>query len=199
MVDLIQIPQEVMKGTKPVVQLVPDSWIAGGSIRRWFTGEEQNSDIDIFIKNAEKKIENELITTNKLSKVVMETAKNITFKKDNSTIQIIRMPFTSIADCLDKFDFCLCQFALDTQGFIFSTVKAITTTLNKHLAVNKIQKGFEIDSLRRAFKYQQQGFFPCMGTLKELTTAIQSMSLQDINNQTILSPGGNPKLHFKWD
>jgi hypothetical protein len=199
MIELIQLDHSEMKGFPPQVRLLTDSWVAGGSIRRWFTGEPQNSDIDIFVKNANKNIIDELITANKVTEILMQTDKNITFKKDDKIIQIIIMPFENIKDCLDKFDYCLCQFALDHENNIYATKNAIDSVTKKHLAIHEIQKGYEIDSLRRAFKYQSQGYNPCMGTLRDLTTAILKMNMEEIDNQTILSPGGNQKLKFKWD
>ena len=97
---------------------------------------------------------------------------------------------------LDGFDFNVCQFAWDGSK-VFATMEAIVGALRGHLAVNKLQPGFEMDSFRRAFKYQRRGFLPCAGTMLTLATALQSLTPEKIKEQVEMSPGGGKRfIHF---
>jgi hypothetical protein len=57
---LVEINPDFMIGEKPKYELksLPSGYggsvfIAGGSVRRWFTGEKQNSDVDLFFTDSE--------------------------------------------------------------------------------------------------------------------------------------------------
>ena len=187
MVSTIKLLDKHMAGEKPDVTLVPGTVIAGGAVRRWFSGEKQDSDIDIFCKDSES--EKSFITINNL----VERSRNdriVMFIK--SPIQLILKPqLVTPEDLLDHFDFVHCQFAYDGTEII-TTIEAILSVARKHLAVHSIQKGFEIDSLRRAFKYAKQGYWPCIGTIRDLCKAINSAEVTDLTKFDTISPD-------RWD
>jgi len=47
----IKLDKQVMLDQRPDIKLISGCWLAGGCIRRWFTGEKQDSDINIFCKD----------------------------------------------------------------------------------------------------------------------------------------------------
>lgn len=184
-----------MLGQPPKVHLIDGTWACGGSIRRWFTGEKQNSDIDIFRRNEET--ERAFIVANSLENKTRNEAPNTLTWKD-PPIQIIRFDRSSIEEVLENFDFTICQFGWDGNK-IWTTPEAIISTTRKHLAVAKIQEGYELDSLRRAFKYAESGYCPCLGTLKEIGLAFARATAEKVEQQSELSPGGGMRQKMRWD
>lgn len=188
MINVIELTESHMTGTKPDIVLpTSDAWIAGGAIRRWFTGEKQDSDIDVFC--ACDSAVDQVIVLNHLTERVRND-RMIMFRR--SPVQIILQPqFHTPEETIEHFDFTICQFAYDGSRII-CTIEAVLSSLRKHLAVAQVQKGFEIDSLRRAFKYQRQGFTPCIGTIRDLVGAIRSADEIDLAKFDEISPD-------RWD
>jgi len=198
--NIIEINESLMLGKKPEVQMVNSCWVAGGAIRSWFDREKM-SDIDIFFKNQEA-LDN-FKNTNSLKTPSFSTKITDTFilNEDNNSkkiIQTIKIFRDSIESLFDSFDFTICQFAWDGTK-IYSTIEAIVSVSRKHLAVHKIQEGYEIDSLRRAFKYQNKGYKPCLGTIRDLALALSKKQEVDITSQVQISPGGHVRGAIRWD
>lgn len=188
---IITLEERHMRGVKPDVRLVPGTWVAGGAVRRWFTGEKQENDIDIFCSNLSEYdgVADEFIKVNDLTERI-RNERMVMFK--NSPIQLLLQPrFTTSRETIEHFDFTLCQFAW-IGGEIIATLEGVLSTLRNHLAVAKIQSGFEIDSLRRAFKYAKQGYQPCIGTVRDLATALNNAATADIEKFKTISPD-------RWD
>ena len=190
MKEIVVIDSSLMRGKKPDIEPLYKGLgvIAGGAIRRWFTGEPQNSDIDIFAFNESSL---ELINQAYNSRYKgINTGNAITY---NGNIQVIRVLTGTVAELFDKFDFAHCCFAYDGE-LIYTTPKAIISSLRKHLMINNLNPLFAMDSLRRMFKYQRQGYTPCNGTLIDISLAIQSLTSEQIVNQVIISPGGGKRI-----
>ena len=166
--------------------------IAGGAIRRWFTGEPQESDIDLFpVNEAACK---ELLGV--FGKPAFSTPTTDTFVHNNKqTVQIVKLYFEDIYKLFDIFDYCHCQFGYSASGEIHATDVAIMSALRKHLRVHRFQPGHEIDSLRRAFKYQRSGFTPCAGTIRDIATAMLNIESKDaLDKQVEISPNGGSRI-----
>ena len=188
---IITLEERHMRGTKPDVRLVPGTWVAGGAVRRWFTGEKQENDIDVFCSSLSEYEDaaNEFIKVNGLIERIRND-RMVMFQK--SPIQLLLHPrFTTSRETIEHFDFALCQFAW-INGEIIATMEAVLSTLRNHLAVAKIQPGYEIDSLRRAFKYAKQGYQPCIGTVRDLAAALHSATSENIQKFQTISPD-------RWD
>lgn len=195
-IELINIPESLMRGTKPNVTVTPNCWIAGGAIRAWFTGSEKSRDIDVF--GTDVASISDLLQKNKLDRVLDKSPHATTYAHRPFPVQAIWFTKGSVAELLESFDFSLCQFAWDGES-IFSTVEAVTSVLRRHLGIARIQPGFEMDSLRRAFKYQAKGFKPCLGTLRDLANSIRSIPQEDIERQIEISPNGMTRGTIRWD
>ena len=195
--DIIKLDPKLMRGKKPTVSLV-DGWIAGGAVRAYFNGEK-TSDIDIFSTSQEKMLENIKSINTSNSDKIYETKTNITFNINGKVIQFMKLYHPNLESLFDSFDFTLCQFAMDKDGNIFSTVESVTSVLRGHLSVHKIQEGFQLDSLRRAFKYYDKGYRPCLGSISDMAKSFSSMSEEQVRNQTVMSPGGKIRNFIKFD
>jgi hypothetical protein len=164
--------------TLPVVNealIEKKCWVAGGFIRRWYSGMKQDSDIDLFFHNEETYIK----ICEGLEKLAIEPPKITEFNQmykikidDTWTIdvQAIKHQFYENIDALlDSFDFTICQFAFDGNQ-ICATEEAILDCNRKRLAPHKISYG--VSSLRRIIKYANQGYYMCGGAATEFLNQI---------------------------
>ena len=189
---LVKIEEHLLKGVKPNIDIKdPNIWIAGGAVRRWFSGEKQDSDIDIL--SSKKEYLDKFVMDMQLGRPKFSTKTADTYIVDKTAIQIIKLYSNSPEESLDGFDFKHCQFFYTTEG-VYATHEAIICTLRKHLAVHRIRRGFEMDSLRRAFKYHSQGYNPCYGTLRDLAFAIMQMDQSSMMQQIEISPSGGTRV-----
>lgn len=195
---LQEIPTDFMRGTKPDVELAADCWLAGGSVRRWFTGEKQCSDFDLFCRN--DAAEAALIEANNLTgKMILHKGeRTTTYRRGKRIVQIIHLRFDSMEALLESFDFHHCQFGYDGSE-VFTTFAGAVSCLRKHLAVNKVQPGFQLDTLRRAFKYAKQGYEPCIGTLRSLAASFEKVTPEELEDQVWVSPAGGRRSSVRWD
>lgn len=184
-----------MAGDIPPVSPSCGVFIAGGCVRRWFTGKEPLSDIDVFAPSEKGLLEFIGKLGNNLEPVY-ETQNADTYLVKDCRIQLIKFHYSTAEELVNNFDFNVCQFVWTETG-IFATQKAIIGTLRGHLSVNRILKNFAADSLRRAFKYQLNGFLPCAGTIRDLATSFVELTPEEIKAQIELSPkGGNRIVRF---
>jgi hypothetical protein len=191
--EIITLLEEQMLGKKPFIEPIEGVVIAGGAIRKWFTGKEKNSDVDVF-SSSESLLEKFKIEKLKDYIPISSTKNAATFKSGDKIVQLINGKlFNGVKEMFDNFDFTCCQFAWTHQG-IYTTSKAIISTLREHLEVQKISKDFAVDSLRRAFKYQMKGFEPCWGTIRDLANSLRELTDEQIKNAVELSPAGGKRL-----
>jgi len=195
--NIITLDEKLMLGHKPDIQLVENSWVAGGAIRSWFN-KEKTRDIDLFFKDKEAVINFKKL--NKLENIKPTFSSKTTeqFEVNENIIQIIYIFSANVEETFDKFDFTICQFAWDGK-IIYTTTEALVSISRNHLGVHKIQKGYETDSLRRAFKYYEKGYKPCLGTIRDLALAISDSKTEEIEEQITISPGGMPRHNVRWD
>jgi hypothetical protein len=168
---IITLEKDEMLG-KPF-PAIPLGWqfIVGGAVRSWFCGETL-SDIDLaFNDEKQMKAYSEILEKAGYKKVFSHENAD-TFKNGSVIIQTLKKYWTDIDSMFRSFDFDLCCFAIDSQGCIFTTKKAVLSVLRKRLSVNTIQSGYELDSLRRAFKYFEKGYKPCYGCLHDIAKSL---------------------------
>lgn len=193
MADIIKLDANEMNGARPGIEPPDNFVIAGGSVRRWFLGEPQNSDIDLFRTDGKQDYDVEIVGAKRRHETVMA----INYDMGKTRIQVIKKSYESVSDMFDAFDFHHCQFAYNGDD-IFTTKKAIISAMRKHLSLNTINPDFELDTLRRAFKYCRQGFYPCAGTIGDLANALRD-SDSDFDEQLQMSPGGGTKTIIRFD
>ncbi len=188
---IIQLKLDDMRGEIPPLKPSNGCFIAGGAIRRWFTGKEDLSDVDVFAPS-EANHAAYLATIGNAVKLD-ETANAVTYQVDKTKLQLIKHYRASVQELVDSFDFNVCQFAWDESG-IWATPEAAIGTLRGHLSIAKITKEFSIDSLRRAFKYQNKGFKPCDGTIRDISKVISELSKEEVEAQVTMSPKGGSRI-----
>ena len=187
----LTIPVDLCRGVRPVLEPTANTWFAGGAIRRWFTGEPQNSDVDVFARDESALAE--FVKTHSLGAPFLTHVNADSYKHQGQIYQTIKLYSSSPTETMEKFDFCHCQFAYH-NGEIIATREAVICALRKSLLVAKIQPGYEIDSLRRAFKYLEQGYRPCYGCLRDLGASFVGLTSEAINTQIEISPSGRKRI-----
>lgn len=191
MSNLIKINPKLLRGKKPEITPLDKCWIAGGAVRQYFCGNEKPSDIDYFFANEEAE--------KKMIDLLVSRGASITSKQNHLTsliyngqlIQAIKYKyFANQQELINSFDFTVCQFVYNSFEEVCATMEAIVTVGRNHLMVNNIAKETAVDSLRRAFKYADKGYKPCLGTIKDIAEALSGLSKEEVNSQATISPGG---------
>ncbi len=206
---LIELTKQEMLGRIPADITVPSGYvIAGGAIRRWFTGERQDSDFDYFIVGdsisaiipdsvVDPDIEIPPLITPE-HKLVYKNLVNETYRYKGHMVQLILKEYKDIEELLNSFDFHHCQFAWDGTT-IYTTKLGIISSMRKHLSFNNAVEGFQLDTLRRAFKYQHQGYTPCIGTLQSLASMFTGMDKKKLDEMVEMSPSGGKRRVIRYD
>lgn len=186
----IQLPVDRMRGDKPPIEPRDGCFIAGGAVRRWFNGSEELSDVDVFAPTADHQT---AFLKNRSVKLVDQTSRADTYQCDGVRLQLIKFYHPTVDALFGAFDFNVCQFAW-TEAGIFATQDAVIGVLRGHLSIVALTKEFAVDSLRRAFKYQQKGFEPCAGTLRDLANNFRQLTDEEMKAQVELSPKGGSRI-----
>lgn len=195
--SLLQLLLDDMRGKIPPIEPSCGCFIAGGAIRRWFTGGEKLSDIDVF--GPSKSHTDEFIKEFGLNAVQTDDTKNATtYAVAGVKLQVIKHYHPTIEALLESFDFNVCQFGWSDDG-IFATQKAVIGVLRGHLSVATIHKDFAVDSLRRAFKYNAKGFTPCGGTIRDLANSLRGLTEEEVKKQVEMSPRGGKWKIVRFD
>lgn len=152
-----------------------DWWIAGGAVRSLLTNQPITTDVDFFFKNQEAydRFKEQAQTLNSYT-VVADTEHCLTFMawidEKKYKIQAIKIDFyDDVAECLDTFDFTICQLAIQ-GGQLYAAPYTLWDLARRRLVIHKITYG--VASVRRLLKYGQQGFKACSGCLQQLLEEI---------------------------
>lgn len=195
MSDIIKLSEDEMFGENPSIPIDDGVFLAGGSVRAWFCRDEKVMDYDLFFTSPEKLA---LYKKTHLSEAKVLRDEEFLFEciKDDKKIQLIKRLWPqSVEELFKRFDFHLCQFAVTSDG-IWTTKKAVLSVLRKRLSFNNHQTGFEVDTLRRAFKYAKKGYSPCIGCLADLARIFKDA---DIDKQIQFYPDGKTKRVIRFD
>jgi hypothetical protein len=166
-------------------ELNKNVWIAGGSVREYFA-KGKNTDIDFFAKDRKsmatliywlrnnKNYKHYLITKNAIKGF-------ITINDKKFDVDIVKKPFQNPTDCIEKFDFTVCCFAVNADNFYYH-VSAPFDLMKRKLVINELPN--PVDTLKRLTKYLKKGFIACNGTLMTLAKKIAE---QDPNDEDIFA------------
>ncbi len=151
-----------------------DYWIAGGAARAFMLNQPITTDVDFFFKTpvafeafVEKFGSDE-------SKRLAATEHHTTFKatvgEKTYKVQAIKIGFYgTIEECLDSFDFTICQLAAH-KGKLYAGQYTMWDLARKRLALHKLSYGAA--TVRRLLKYTNQGFTACQGCIVSLLRAV---------------------------
>lgn len=132
-------------------------WLVGGTIRRMLAGERPTTDVDIMFKNKQQYEDYCSWLREHGAELVEETERQTTYKYEGWEIQPICAVFSNtLNQTLTKFDFTICQFGFDGTNLMWgdhsmehlTEKRLVFTSTTDHVA-----------TMRRAFKYTNQGFF----------------------------------------
>ncbi len=180
---------------KPILDAIPQGWIAGGAVRDYFARVKSDSDIDVFFASNEAQQSQAASLESALSgsKKVYDNETATGFVWRSQVVQLIkRHYFASPAETIKAFDFTVCCAAVDLNG-VYVHEHFFEDLAGRRLAINSLP--FPLSTLQRLQKYVQKGFLACNGTLLELSKAIQGLDL-DNPNENVLSfyPNGSPRF-----
>lgn len=160
-------------------------WLAGGSIRRLFDGNDKESDFDLFFASEEQLKSYQAVLNSPWlsSKVLYENEQNVTmevtplntdaFSGEGSLkpfkLQLIKFYFNSPEAVLEWFDYTNCQFLTDGNTLLVGEYTLFDVG-RKHLRVNKIHHA--LSSVRRLLKYARQGYTICDGSINDILKAV---------------------------
>lgn len=166
-------------------ELKQNVWIAGGAVRDWFLKSEK-TDIDFFAKDRKsmadllrwlrnnKGYKHYIITKNAVKGYIIVGNNRI-------DVDIVKKEFQNPTDSIEKFDFTVCCFAVNSNNFYYH-VSAPMDLLKKKLVINELPH--PVDTLKRMNKYVAKGFIACNGTLMTLA---KSIAEQDPNNEDLFT------------
>lgn len=152
-------------------------WIAGGAVRRTFTGEKLDSDFDFFFANEAQATTFKDALRAKGAKQSAETEKAFTFILPTEMpedgvylpemkIQAIQFAYFADAESLiDSFDFTISQFAYDGESLHVAPF-ALWDVARRRLVVHRVT--YAVSTMRRLLKYTAQGYTVCPGALSEI-------------------------------
>jgi hypothetical protein len=151
-----------------------DYWIAGGAVRQFMQNLPITTDVDFFFKSQEAFDAFVAKYGSDESKRLASTEHHTTFKvmvgETAYKIQAIKIGFYPTAeDCLESFDFTICQMAIHKRKMIVGQY-TMWELARKRLALHKLTYGAA--SVRRLLKYSSQGFTACQGCIVSLLRAV---------------------------
>lgn len=175
---------EFAKAVVRLPKLAPEGpWIAGGSVRRLVSRLPQDSDFDFFFHDegqfeafcenmkklgATRENESDFNVTFDLAAAKAKPVGDDEFEDGGPAlkVQAIRVAFfESLDNCLDSFDFSICQCGYDGNDLVFGPW-TLFDIANKRLVPGTLTYG--ASSLRRLIKYARQGFTICGGGLADM-------------------------------
>jgi hypothetical protein len=178
-----KVPADIEIGIQEIATLLginkTGMWIVGGAVRRTIKGEfEVKSDYDIAFASHSDVAKAEAALTEDGYKLKWHNTMCRTFVKDKRTVQLLIGTFyKTVEDCLDTFDFTVCQFGYDGEELIYCPLALYDLGRNA-LVPNKIS--FAVASLRRMFKYQEQGYRICTGGMTNFLTQCKTLDITAI-------------------
>ncbi len=151
-----------------------DYWIAGGAARAFMLNQPITTDVDFFFKTQEAFEQFVAKFGNDESKRIAATEHHTTFKvtvgETIYKIQAIKIGYYStIEECLESFDFTICQLA-EHKGKLIVGQYSMWDLARKRLALHKLTYGAA--TVRRLLKYTRQGFTACQGCIVSLLQAV---------------------------
>lgn len=149
-----------------------DYWIAGGAVRAFMLNEPIKTDVDFFFKSPQAYDQFLTRFAKDLSKTSTphQSTFNVMVKDRVYKIQAIRIRYyDSIEQCLDSFDFSICQLAAH-KGKLYAGQYTLWDLARRRLALHKLTYGAA--TVGRLLKYTSQGFTACSSCIVSLLRAV---------------------------
>lgn len=169
------------------------AWCAGGAVRRTLIGKALDSDFDFFFRSQEalEVWEKRLPAT---LAMVNETEHHKHWRGPVAgsdlpiDVQAIKFRFyQSAEEVIDSFDYTITMFAIEVDDILgdytlVTTPEALWDLGRRKLAIHKVT--YPVATMRRMYKYMQQGFTACQGCmatlLRETASHPEALARMDI-------------------
>lgn len=173
-----------------------NTWIAGGALRDYFMGVKITTDYDLFFPKESEYIKAQVYFKLKGADVKWESDNGMKVLYNGKTYDLVKKYFDSPQDTINNFDFTVSMFAVDVEKVYYGETTFIDLA-KRQLMLNKIP--YPASTMSRAFRYYSKGFKMCLGEMKKLCEAIQSMpkeEKQEENGNTDMPPSGDDVTGF---
>jgi hypothetical protein len=194
------------------------TWVAGGSVRDYFSIGKLTSDIDLYFPDAESfeacrkylmeaetRIVKETVDEKDIEKHIPKTKAVRYFENDNVIMvkyngrkfDLIKKHFPSPELTISEFDFTVSCAAVDS-GKVFTHETFFIDLAKRQLMINKLP--FPLSTMWRMQKYIQKGFYMCSGEMLKLSKAIGALQTNTPEGEKAnielqpMSEGGEPRF-----
>lgn len=165
-------------------------WVAGGSLRDYFSGLNVKTDYDLFFPNESEFEKAKVYFKSKKCEIKWESDNGMKVIHNGKTFDLVKKFFPTPLESINAFDFTVSMFAVDINKVYYGESSFIDLS-KKQLMINKLP--FPASTLSRAFRYYKKGYSMCKGEMKKLVEAIQGMKKQDEGSQDAIDspPSGD--------
>jgi hypothetical protein len=177
---MVQFENAIKKFSKIILNELKENnikcWIAGGSLRDYFSGISVKTDYDLFFPNEEEYKKAEHFFKNKQCLIKWESDNAMKVVYNNKTFDLVKKYFKDPISTINEFDFTVSMFAIDNEKVYHGTTTFIDLS-KKQLMINKLP--YPASTLSRSFIYYKKGYSMCMGEMKKLILSIQNMPIEE--------------------
>jgi len=157
-------------------------WIAGGSLRDYFSLGHCMTDVDVFFPNEEelKKVEQFFKDKKIVCTFENDRVANYVYKKH--LVQLIKAYyFEGPREAIGQFDFTVACCAVDKKEVYYHESFFIDLA-RKRIVINALP--FPLSTLQRLQKYIKKGYTICNKRLLEISKGIQTLNLESPADNT---------------
>ncbi len=145
-------------------------WIAGGSLRNYFSGNPMTTDYDLFFPNEVEFNKTYDYFKNKGCEIKWESNNGVKILYNDKIFDLVKKFFPSPKDTIDAFDFTVSMFAIDCNE-VYHHENSFIDLAKKQLMFNKIT--YPESTFKRTLRYYKKGFLMCDGEVIKLIEAIK--------------------------
>lgn len=177
-----------------------NAFVCGGCWRAYFQPDETIDDIDIFTtdrKEASRIVRNLRKLNFKAYFINKNAIKGmIEVKGKKYKVDVVKRFYENEEMCLKDFDFSVAKFAYNMKSkSVTYSENYFADLISKRLVIPDINYGNPLGSLKRLQKYINKGYTACNGTLLTVAKALNSVDLNNPDNNEIeYYPDGRLKI-----
>jgi hypothetical protein len=132
-----------------------NGWVAGGTLRDYFSEKKLNSDCDIFFPNINEfnKAKNYFISRG--AKIIWESDNGMKVTYNGKTFDLIKIFMPNPKETISRFDFTISMFATDGKE-IYLGKNSLKDLQDSKLVINTVVN--PLSTLKRVLKHYKKGF-----------------------------------------
>lgn len=153
-----------------------NSWIAGGTLRDYFSEKKLNSDCDIFFPNVDEFIKAKKYFISKGAKIIWESENGMKVTYKGKTFDLIKIFMPSPSDTISRFDFTISMFATDGKEVYYGNT-SLKDLQDKKLVLNTMVN--PLSTLKRVLKHYKKGFTMSADETKKLYEFLNKMPYEE--------------------